>query len=84
MLSNMPQKALRLAQVRFQEGVGTYLDVINAQHSYTDALIDKANAIIDYNTSQTTLLHAVGCLTVDTGSASTPLTRDLEANSEEI
>ena len=66
-----------LAQVRFQEGVGTYLDVINAQHNYTDALIDKANAIIDYNSSQARLLHAIGCLTVDTCTASQPLRREI-------
>jgi outer membrane protein TolC len=70
-------EGLRLAQVRFQEGVGTYLDVISAQHNYTDALIDKANAIIDFNSSQTKLLHAIGCLTVDTGSAATPLKHEI-------
>jgi outer membrane protein TolC len=70
-------EGLRLADVRFQEGVGTYLDVINAQHSYTDALIDKANAIVDFNSSQTRLLHAIGCLTVDTGSSATPLKQAL-------
>ncbi len=70
-------EALRLAQVRFQEGVGTYLDVISAQHNYTDALIDKANAIIDFNTSQAKLLHAVGCLTIDTGTAATPLKHEI-------
>jgi len=74
---NYAAEGLRLAQVRFQEGVGTYLDVINAQHNYTDALIDKANAIIDYNSSQARLLHAIGCLTVDTCTASQPLRREI-------
>jgi outer membrane protein TolC len=71
------EEGLRLADLRFQEGVGTYLDVINAQHNYTDALIDKANAIIDYNQSQTKLLHAIGCLTIDTGTAAVPLKREI-------
>ncbi|MBS1993191.1 MAG: TolC family protein [Cyanobacteria bacterium SZAS LIN-3] len=70
-------EGLRLADVRFQEGVGTYLDVINAQHTYTDALIDKANAIIDFNSSQTKLLHAIGCLTVDTCTAAQPLKHEI-------
>ncbi len=70
-------EALRLAQVRFQEGVGTYLDVISAQHTYTDSLIDKANAIVDFNTSQARLLHAVGCLTVETATAAAPLKHEI-------
>lgn len=67
------EEGLRLAELRFKEGIGTYLDVINAQHGYTDALIDKANAIIDFNQSQARLLRATGCLTVDTATAAVPL-----------
>jgi len=74
---NYAAEGLRLADVRFQEGVGTYLDVINAQHNYTDALIDKANAIVDYNSSQARLLHAIGCLNVDTCTAAQPLKREI-------
>lgn len=67
------EEGLRLAEVRFQEGVGTYLDVINAQHDYTNSLIDKANALIDFNVSQVKLVHAIGLPTVDTLTASVPL-----------
>lgn len=67
------EEGLRLAELRFKEGVGTYLDVINAQHGYTDALIDKANAIIDFNQSQAKLLRAIGCLTVDSATAAVPM-----------
>jgi outer membrane protein len=67
------EEGLRLAELRFKEGVGTYLDVINAQHGYTDSLIDKANAIIDFNQSQAKLLRAIGCLTVDSATAAQPM-----------
>lgn len=67
------EEGLRLAELRFKEGIGTYLDVINAQHGYTDALIDKANAIIDFNQSQAKLLRAMGCLTVDSATAAVPM-----------
>jgi outer membrane protein TolC len=67
------EEGLRLAELRFTEGVGTYLDVINAQKAYTDSLIDKANAIIEFDQAQTKLLHAIGCANVDTLTAATPL-----------
>jgi outer membrane protein TolC len=69
------EEGLRLAELRFKEGVGTYLDVINAQKSYTDALIDKANAIIEFDQAQAKLLHAIGCLNVDTLTAAVPLNK---------
>ena len=67
------QEGLRLAELRFQEGVGTYLDVINAQHDYTNSLIDKANALIDFNLAQVHLVHAIGLPTVDSLTAAKPL-----------
>lgn len=67
------EEGLRLAELRFTEGVGTYLDVINAQKAYTDSLIDKANAIIEFDQAQAKLLHAIGCMNVDTLTAATPL-----------
>jgi outer membrane protein TolC len=67
------EEGLRLAELRFQEGVGTYLDVINAQHDYTNSLIDKANALIDFNSAQVRLVHAVGMPSVDTLTAAIPL-----------
>lgn len=60
------EEALRVAQVRFTEGVGTYIDVINAQRGYTDALVSKANALISFNIAQTKLVRAIGRVSVDT------------------
>jgi outer membrane protein len=60
------EEGLRVAQVRFTEGVGTYIDVINAQRGYTDALVSKAQALIDFNIAQTKLVRAVGRVSVDT------------------
>jgi len=54
------QEALRIAELRFKEGVGTYVDVLIAQRNYIAALTNKAHAIIDYNVAQATLLHAMG------------------------
>ena len=79
------KQQLRVMSYNIHVGVGMdkkldlqrIADVINAQHNYTDALIDKANAIIDYNSSQARLLHAIGCLTVDTCTASQPLRREI-------
>jgi outer membrane protein TolC len=56
---------LRLATVRLQNGVGTNLDVINAQRDFTTALINKADAIIQFNIAQCQLLHDIGLVTVD-------------------
>jgi outer membrane protein TolC len=70
---NFSEEQLRVADTRLKEGVGTYLDVINAQRAYTDALVAKARAIIDYNTAQATLVHALGKLSPDTATAAVPL-----------
>ena len=56
---------LRLAQVRLANGVGTNLDVIAAQQAFTQALINKANAILNFNTAQVEVLHALGKSSVD-------------------
>jgi len=57
---------LRLATVRLQNGVGTNLDVINAQRDFTTALINKADAIIQFNIAQCQLVHDIGVPSVDT------------------
>lgn len=59
------EEQLRVAQVRFSEGVGTYIDVITAQRNYTNALVDKAQALIDFNIAQTKLVRSVGRVSVD-------------------
>jgi OMF family outer membrane factor len=60
------RQQLKVAVIRVEEGVGIDLDVVNAQRSYTDALIDKANAIVKFNQSQISLLRAIGRISVDT------------------
>jgi outer membrane protein TolC len=57
---------LRLARVRLANGVGTNIDVINAQRDFTQALVDKADAIIQFNIQQVQLLHDIGVIGYDT------------------
>jgi outer membrane protein TolC len=57
---------LQFAQERLAAGVGTNVDVITAQRDYTNALVDKARAIIEYDVSQIQLLHAIGTISVGT------------------
>lgn len=66
---------LRLAQLRFRSGLGTNIDIITAQRDYTQALIDKAQAIINFNIAQAQLLHDTGMISVDTLSSGRMLTR---------
>ena len=65
------QEALRLARLRFQAGVGTSTDVINAENALTNAEGNRVNAIIGYNRSLATLQRAVTHLPIPTG-AKTP------------
>ena len=57
---------LRLARVRLANGVGTNIDVINAQRDFTTALVNKADAIITFNIAQAQLLHDLGVIGRDT------------------
>ena len=57
---------LRLARVRLANGVGTNIDVINAQRDFTQALVRKADAIIQFNILQAQLLRDVGIISYDT------------------
>lgn len=63
---NSSREQLRVAVTRLEEGVGIDVDVVNAQRNYTDALINKANAIIKFNQSQISLLRTIGRISVDT------------------
>lgn len=56
---------LRLARVRLANGVGTNIDVINAQRDFITALVNKANAIITFNLAQVQLLHDTGLISVE-------------------
>jgi outer membrane protein TolC len=55
-----------LARVRLANGVGTNIDVINAQRDFITALVNKANAIITFNLAQVQLLHDTGLISVET------------------
>ena len=57
---------LRLSRVRLANGVGTNIDVINAQRDFITALVNKANAIITFNLAQVQLLHDTGLISVET------------------
>ena len=55
----LAQESLRLARLRFQAGVGTQTDVINAQSELTTARGNLLRAIIDYNRALAALQRAV-------------------------
>jgi len=57
---------LRLSRVRLANGVGTNIDVLQAQSAWVQALVNKANAIVLFNNAQVQLLHDIGLITVDT------------------
>lgn len=53
---------LRLAQLRFQNGVGKNIDVLKAQQDYTSSLIEKARALVNFNNAQVDLLRDIGLI----------------------
>lgn len=57
---------LRLANLRLQMGVGTNLELIQAERDYITALINQAQAIIASNEAQAQLLHDTGVISLDT------------------
>jgi OMF family outer membrane factor len=57
---------LRLANLRVQMGIGTNLELIQAQRDYITALINQAQAIIQSNEAQAQLLHDTGVISVET------------------
>lgn len=56
---------LRLAELRKQSGLGINLDIISAQRDYTQARVNKAQAIIDFDIAQAQLLHDLGLISTD-------------------
>ena len=62
------REALRLARLRFQAGVGTQTDVINAENDLTRAEGNLVNAILGYNRALASLERAVTNLPIPTGS----------------
>jgi outer membrane protein TolC len=61
----LAEESLRLAELRFQAGVGTQTDVINSQTELTRARGNLLRAIIDYNISLATLERSVSNLPDD-------------------
>jgi outer membrane factor, OMF family len=59
-------EGLRLANLRLQNGVGTNLELIQAQRDYINSLITQAQAIINFNISQAQLLRDMGTISVPT------------------
>lgn len=53
------REALRLARLRFQAGVGTQTDVINAQNRLTQSEGNRVRAILNYNRALATIQRAV-------------------------
>jgi outer membrane protein len=59
-------EALRLANLRLQTGLGTNLELIQAQRDYVTALTNQAQAIISSNQAQVQLLHDMGLISAET------------------
>ena len=53
-------EAYRIANVRYQNGIGTILDVVNAQAQLAQARSNLVNAQYDYQTSLAQLTRAIG------------------------
>jgi outer membrane protein TolC len=59
------KEELRLARLRLDTGLGTNLDVLTAQRDLTQAFIDQAQAVINFNQTQVKLAHDIGLVTVE-------------------
>ncbi|MBE9179629.1 TolC family protein [Oculatella sp. LEGE 06141] len=53
------EEALRLARLRFQAGVGTQTEVLEAQTDLTNAQLNQVQAILGYNRSLVSLRRAI-------------------------
>jgi outer membrane protein TolC len=56
---------LRLAELRKSSGLGINLDIITGQRDYTQARVDQAQALIDFNIAQAQLLHDLGMISTE-------------------
>lgn len=59
------QEELRLARIRLETGLGINIDVLNAQRDLTQAYVNKAQAIADFNIAQVELLHNIGLISTE-------------------
>lgn len=53
------EESVRLARLRFRAGVGTQLEVLNAENQLTQAEGNRVNAILGYNRALATLLRSI-------------------------
>jgi OMF family outer membrane factor len=63
------REALRLARLRFQAGVGTQTDVINAENDLTRAEGNAVTAVLNYNRALAALRRAVSNLSIGSAPA---------------
>jgi outer membrane protein TolC len=56
------EEELRIAVKRMKAGIGLNIDVLNAQRDLTQAGINKAKALVDFNVAQSQLVHDVGLI----------------------
>ncbi len=59
------EEELRIAKKRMDSGIGLNIDVLNAQRDLTQASINKARAVVDFNVAQAQLLRDTGAINVD-------------------
>lgn len=59
------EEELRLAKMRLDNGLGTNLDVLTAQRDLTQARIDKALALMNFNRAQAKLVRDIGLVSID-------------------
>lgn len=61
----LAREQLRLSKLRVENGLGSNLELLQAQRDLTAASLDKAKSIIKYNVAQAELLHETGLISVD-------------------
>ncbi len=62
---NSATESRRLSVLRLESGVGTFIDVLQAQSTFTTARINNLRAIVGYNISQAELLFEMGVISVN-------------------
>ncbi|MCA9802835.1 MAG: TolC family protein [Cyanobacteria bacterium HKST-UBA02] len=67
------REEIKLARLRYENGLGKNIDILKAQQDYTDALIRKATAIVEYNIAQAGLLRDTGIISVSSLTTRSPL-----------
>ena len=59
------REELRLSRLRLDNGLGTNLEVLTSQRDLTQARVDQALALANFNKSQTQLLHDIGLISIE-------------------